>query len=53
MWYKVSFRKYGNEVDEACNSRELSSGVQIYFDLGFWIIYFLEKAYNCDFFFEE
>ena len=27
------FRKYDNEVDEACNHR--TSGVQIYFDLGF------------------
>lgn len=38
-----SFKKYGNEVDEACDCRELISGVQIYFELGFWLIlYFLE-----------
>lgn len=50
MWFRVSFRKYDNEVDEACNRR--TSGVQIYFDLGFWIIlYFLEKVYNYFFFF--
>lgn len=34
MWYKVSFKKYGSEVDEACDCGELISGVQIYFDLG-------------------
>lgn len=34
MWYEVSFKKYGSEVDEAWDCGELISGVQIYFDLG-------------------
>lgn len=39
-----SFKKYDSEIDEAYNYRELTSGVQIYFDLGFsLILYFLEN----------
>lgn len=54
MWFQVSIKKDSNEVIESCSCRELTSGVQIYFDWGFWIILsFLEKVYNYYIFFRR